>query len=160
MKKCSIMVPMVLCLLCLAACGGGNDNAASSSSSTPKPTPTPSPTPTTVSYLRTDDGNVRFLKWTVGTGGSLTGLWSAATVQNNAPVYQNGTLTGTINGDNLTLTMSLGGQSQSATGTLSNGVLTLQEAGDNGQLQSVVYQPCSTDQYTQAVNTFKAAHPS
>jgi hypothetical protein len=154
-----ILISLVSCFL--TSCGE-TTNTISTPSASPTSTAipisiSPTPTPTPDGYLRSDDTGVRWLQWTEANG-QITGLWNTSTLQNGKIIYTNGALSGTHNGDNISLIMKYLGQEVAATGTLKNNVLSLQTPGDNGHMLSVTYYGASKAEYDKALATFKTKH--
>lgn len=97
---------------------------------------------------------LRYLNWTESNG-QINGYWSIAEVQGNKkPVYGNGSLVGTHNGNAISITFG----SYTDTGTLDGDTLTLQAPMPDGTLGTLVYQSATQDQYEQALGNFKMAY--
>lgn len=111
-------------------------------------------------YMRNDAEGVRFLKWTKGSGGQLTGCLSITTPNNGKPEYHNFTLGGMRNGQNIYLTVCFSTMNVSYTGTLTdrNRKLTLQTRCNNGQMETFEYHACKLSQYNQEIAAFKAKY--
>lgn len=158
MKKFLVIFTCLFFVCLLSGCGGNSQASVTPVSTTTQQqqaTPTPTPTPKPVDgYIRTTDDSVRFLKWSEANG-QINGLWSAATIQNGQPVYQNGALTGTHSGENVTLTMKYLMQEAAATGTLKGNILSLTSPGQDGKISTVEYKACSIADFNQALEAFK-----
>ncbi len=149
-----ILCSIFLCML--ASCGS---EPTTTNQNTPHATIAQTPTPNPIDgYLRVDDIGVRWLKWNEANG-QLSGVWQSAVMDNGAPVYANGTLTGTRNGDQVTLTKAFDdGTTHSATGTLRDGSLWLDDP-NGGDMQQVEYKGTTRADYDLALADFKARHP-
>ena len=93
---------------------------------------------------------VEFLQLTVN-GSQVTGQEQEEYAMNDSlpqTRQSSSTVSGSFNGDQVTLTFSLYGfPVKTYAGTYENNTLTLTVPDQNGNLQSVQYQPASTDDY-------------
>jgi len=142
---------------CLAACGG--TDTTTTTQLPPTPTPSPTPAPHIDGWLNVrPDGSVRYLSWT-SSGGVITGFFAAAILDQGKPSITNGILSGSQNGNQVTLIQHIGLETATATGTINGTTLTLQTPQPDGSVATAVYQGVTKDKYDQALAAFKAAHP-
>jgi hypothetical protein len=108
-------------------------------------------------YLSQDEDGVRFLKF-VTNGSNLSGTWQGITLSERKLTYPSGALTGVLNGENISITLTYLGFQIPTTGTLKDNTLTLNTPGPDGNTKQAVYHGALEADYTTAFNAFKAAH--
>jgi hypothetical protein len=135
-----LLIGMLLSLL-LAACGSSGASSKSTGS-------------LSGAWLHSYSNAVEYFQLTV-TGSQVTGQEQEEYATKDTPPQarqSSSTVSGTFNGNQVTLTFSLYGfPIRTYAGTYANNVLTLTVPDQNGNLQSVQYQPASTDDYNNAV---------
>jgi hypothetical protein len=110
-------------------------------------------------YMNTEDGSVahvlRYLHWTEADG-RLTGYWTIAEAKNDGkPTYDGGTLMGTHNGASISLTFYPNFGDGTNTGTLDNDILTLETSAQGGMVGTLVFRGVTYAQYQQELSDFK-----
>ncbi|HEX6557089.1 MAG TPA: hypothetical protein VF026_30280 [Ktedonobacteraceae bacterium] len=139
MRK-QLLVGMLLSFL-LAACGssGASSNSTGSLSG---------------GWVHSYSHAVEYFQLTVN-GSQVTGQEQEEYATNDTPPQthqSSSTVSGTFNGTQVTLTFSIYGfPVRTYAGTYENNTLTLTVPDQNGNLQSIQYQPASTDDYNNAV---------
>ncbi len=110
-------------------------------------------------WLHSYSNAVEFFQLTVN-GSQVTGQEQEEYATNDTPPYlrqSSSTVSGTFNGSQVTLTFSIYGfPVRTYAGTYGSNALTLTVPDQSGYLQSVEYQPASTDGYNNAVQQVQA----
>jgi hypothetical protein len=99
---------------------------------------------------------LRYLHWTEADG-RLTGYWTIAEAKNDGkPSYGGGTLMGTHNGASISITFYPNFGDGTSTGTIENDVLTLETSAQGGMMGTLVFRGVTLPEYNQELSDFKA----
>ncbi len=134
-------------------------------SPTSPPVPTPPPTPTEIPISKNAPGgflairrnHVQFLQWTENQSGGLSGRFQTVTTEDENPLevaVQNGRLSGTRNGSDITLSFENG---NTYSGTLDADLLTLVKPSPTGELVTIEYNRASIGEYNRSARNFRRA---
>jgi len=104
-------------------------------------------------YLSTDPTAVAFIQFNEDANNHLTGSWQVVEVNSDQKITSEDTgFTGSINGSRVSLTFSALGFSTTITGTLNGDTLTLQAPDSTtGYIATAVFQAANIQQYNAAV---------
>jgi len=109
-------------------------------------------------YLSTSNTHVLFIQWT-NNNGQLSGQLQEVYISSSNPMQvqqENEAITGTLNGSQVSLSISVFGFTKTITGTYDGSTLTLVIPDQNGQLDTVVLQSATVDDYNKAAATFES----
>lgn len=107
-------------------------------------------------YLWTTSTEVDFIQWTEDSNHHLNGtLQSVSATPNNTVKSTTEAFTGVHDGSNISITFSALGFSSTLTGTLNGNTLTLSVPDQNGYLATDDFQAASVQDYNNAVNALR-----
>jgi hypothetical protein len=152
----------------VAACGGGGN---SSSSAPAKGVGTESAQPRSATpalgsaymYTSSDAGGVVGFLSLTNQNGKLSGFYVANSYSAGVVTTFSFTVTGTVQGTNLSFTLKGNNAPTGVTSTgqlLPNGDLQMTSPGVNGQVATTTLRPTTVKQYNDALAQLKATHPS